>query len=62
MERIEIDARTSRCAEHLDREDVRDAIFAAKRAFLAGDVATARAWIEVAELAADLIIIEGVPA
>jgi len=61
MDRIELDARTARCAEHLDRGGVREAIFAAKRAFLAGDVAAARTWIEVAEYAADLIT-EGAPA
>jgi hypothetical protein len=54
MDRIELDARTARAAEHLDREGVRKAIFAAKLAFLAGDLDDARIWIELAECAADL--------
>lgn len=55
MDRIELDARTARCGEHLDREGVLDAITEARRAFRAGDLAAARTWTEVAEYAADLI-------
>jgi hypothetical protein len=62
VDRIEFDARTARCAERLDREGVLEAILAAKRAYLAGDEAAARAWTEVAELAAGLTVIEGIPA
>jgi hypothetical protein len=56
VDRIELDARTARCAEHLDREGVLEAITEARRAFRSGDLAAARTWTEVAEYAADLII------
>ena len=55
MDRIELDARTARYAEHLDREGVLKAITEARRAFRSGDLAAARTWTEVAEYAADLI-------
>ena len=55
MDRIELDARTARCAEHLDLEGVLEAITEARRAFRTGDLAGARTWLEVAEFAADLI-------
>lgn len=56
MDRIELDARTARCARRLDREGVRKCIFAAKLAFLADDDDAARIWIELAECAAGLTI------
>jgi hypothetical protein len=56
VDRIELDARTARCARHLDREGVRKCIFAAKLAFLAGDHDATRIWIELAECAAGLTI------
>ena len=51
MDRIELDARTARCAEHLDHEGVLEAITEARRAFRSGDLAAARTWTEVAEYA-----------
>jgi hypothetical protein len=54
MDRIELDARTARCAKRLDREGVLRCIFAAKLAFLAGDRDATRIWIALAECAADL--------
>lgn len=55
MDRIELDARTARCAEHLDRESVLEVITEARRAYRPCDLAAARTWTEVAEYAADLI-------
>jgi hypothetical protein len=55
VDRIELDARTNRCAEHLDAEGVLEAITEARKTFRAGDLAGAQTWLEVAEFAADLI-------
>ena len=55
MDRIELDVRTARCAERLDREGVLEAHHRGPAAFRSGDLAAARTWTEVAEYAADLI-------